>query len=132
MNLGTILACHIGGGKDTVYRFLGYGSLLLVVGWLALSYGAWLPESVRIEAPFIQVGGWFQQVTVAILFVFVAIQLWLLRATARMVHHRRQTDGQALADRFPLSLLGELFWTALPLLLTIGLAVAGYELWANI
>ncbi|MEZ4729230.1 MAG: hypothetical protein R3E79_19025 [Caldilineaceae bacterium] len=115
-----------------MYRFLGYGSLLLVVGWLALSYGAWLPDSAHIEAPVVQVGPWFQQATVGILLLFVAIQLWLVYTTFRMLHRRRQVEGQSISDHFALSLFGELFWTALPVLLTIGLALAGYGLWASI
>jgi heme/copper-type cytochrome/quinol oxidase subunit 2 len=115
-----------------VNRYVGYGSLLLLIGWLVLSYSSWLPESAQIEAPVVQAGDWFRQATVAILLVFVSIQLWLLGSTIRMLHRRQQVDANAMPTHFALSVAGEIFWTALPLLLTIALALAGYKLWASI
>lgn len=113
-------------------RYLGYGSLLLMIGWLALSYGAWLPATVRIEAPLPHYGAGFQWVTLAILGLFILLQLWLLYATVRFLQ-RRQAAGLHLASNgFVLRVLGELFWTALPLFMTIGLAFAGYKLWASL
>lgn len=113
-------------------RYIGYGSLALVIGWLVLSYSAWLPAALRIAAPVAQLGPWFQQTTVAILLCFIAIQLWLCVATWRIVQRRRQDNAQIATAHFSLSRFGELFWTALPLFLTIGLALAGYRLWANL
>lgn len=112
-------------------RYLGYGSLLLLIGWLVLSYGAWLPDRLYITAPLTQVGDWFQQATIIILLLFISIQLWLLRSTFRMVY-RQQINAQSVPTPFSLNLFGELFWTVLPLLLTVGLAVAGYKLWTSI
>lgn len=113
-------------------RYLGYGSLALLIGWLVLSYSAWLPATVRIAAPLAQVGAWFQGATVAILLCFVTIQFWLLASTFRILQRRRQSDTQSATVHFALNTVAELFWTALPLLLTLGLAVAGYRLWASI
>ncbi|MCE7980958.1 MAG: hypothetical protein DYG89_07175 [Caldilinea sp. CFX5] len=113
-------------------RYIGYGSLALVIGWLALSYSAWLPARMRIAAPLAAAGPWFQGTTVVILLGFIAIQLWLLASTFFLLQRRRPSDTQAPVDHFVLHTFGELFWTALPLLLTIGLALAGYRLWASI
>lgn len=113
-------------------RYIGYGSLALVIGWLVLSYSNWLPAMVRIGAPRAQLGPWFQQMTVALLLCFIAIQLWLCVATWRIVQQRRHDEAQTATAHFSLSLFRELFWTALPLFLTIGLALAGYRLWANL
>jgi ABC-type transport system involved in Fe-S cluster assembly fused permease/ATPase subunit len=115
-----------------VNRYIGYGSLALVIGWLVLSYSNWLPAILRIGAPLAQFGPWFQQMTVAILLCFIAIQFWLCVSTWRIVQRRRQDNAQTATAHFSLSLFGELFWTALPLVLTIGLALAGYRLWASI
>ena len=113
-------------------RYLAYGSLLLVIGWLALSYGAWLPATLRIEAPLLHYGASFQWVTLAILGIFILLQLWLLHATVRLLQ-RRQAAGMNIAPNgFALGVFGELFWTALPLLMTLGLAMAGYKLWASL
>lgn len=112
-------------------RTIGYGSLALVIGWLVLSYSKWLPATWRVSAPLAGVGPWFQGATVAILLCSVAIQLWLLASTWRIVQRQRQDDTQTTGI-FSLSLFGELFWTVLPLLLTIGLALAGYRIWVSI
>lgn len=113
-------------------RYLGYGSLLLVIGWLALSYGSWLPATLRIEASLSHYGAGFQWATLAILGLFILLQLWILYATVRFLQ-RHQAAGLHLAPNgFALRLLGELFWTALPLFMTIGLAWAGYKLWASL
>lgn len=116
---------------DIVNRYIGYGSLLLLIGWLVLSYGAWLPDRINIAVPLALVSGWFQQATVVILLLFVSIQLWLLRSTFRMLHRRQQTGGQSMSTSFTLGMWSEIFWTAMPILFTVGLAVAGYKLWAN-
>lgn len=113
-------------------RYIGYGSLALLIGWLVLSYSNWLPATLHIGAPPAGVGPWFQGATVALLLCFIAIQLWLLAATWRIVQQQRRGDTQTTTSPFLLSLFGELFWTALPLFLTIGLAFAGYQLWAGI
>lgn len=112
-------------------RYIGYGSLALVIGWLVLSYSNWLPATLRMGAPVAGAGPWFQGATVAILLCFIAIQLWLLASTWRIVRRQHQDDTQT-TGYVSLSLFGELFWTALPLLLTIGLALAGYRLWATL
>jgi heme/copper-type cytochrome/quinol oxidase subunit 2 len=115
-----------------VNRYLGYGSLLLLIGWLALSYSSWLPNRLQIEMPFVQYSGWFQVASVLVFLLFVIIQIWLLRSTFRLLHRRPQTDSNSVPHGFVLRVWGEIFWTALPLLLTIGLAVVGYELWASL
>lgn len=112
-------------------RYIGYGSLGLFIGWLVLSYTDWLPMRLRFAASFVQYGDWFQQVTIAILLLFVSIQLWLLASTVWVVQRHRQGNTQSLPSHLPLSVVGELFWTALPLFLTLGLAFVGYTLWAS-
>jgi len=113
-------------------RSVGYGSLLLLLGWLGLSYGGWLPESARLVAPLAQAGNWFQQATLVILLCFIAIQLWLLRSTFRLLGRRSPTDVHPLPTQFALNPWREIFWTAIPLFMTIGLALVGYKLWANL
>lgn len=111
-------------------RYLAYGSLLSFVAWLVLSYTDWLPGHLRIAASFVPYGDWFQQITVVILLLFVAIQLWLLGSTVWAVQ-RRRVNTPSLSSHFTLNVLGEFFWTALPLFLTMGLAFVGYRLWAS-
>lgn len=113
-------------------RYLGYGSFGLLIGWLVLSYTDWLPARLRFAAPFVQYGDWFQQVTIAILLLFVSIQLWLLGTTVWVVQRRRQEHMQSLPGHLTLNVVGEFFWTALPLFLTLGLGLAGYQLWASL
>ncbi len=113
-------------------RYLGYGSLLLLLGWLGLSYGAWLPDSARLEAPLAEYGGWYQQALLVVLLCFIVIQLWLLRATFRLVRQRSQTEVHPLPTPFALQLWREILWTALPLFMTLGLALVGYKMWANL
>lgn len=113
-------------------RYLGYGSLLLLIGWLVVSYGAWLPTYLQIEAPLARYGDWFQQATLLILFLFISIQLWLLRLTVRILRRRHQFDLHSMPTSLRVSALGEIFWTALPLLLTLGLALVGYKFWVNL
>lgn len=113
-------------------RYLGYASLGLLIGWLVLSYTDGVPVRLRFAASFVQYGDWFQQVTIAILLLFVSIQLWLLGSTVWVVQRRRQETMQSLPGHLPLSVVGEFFWTVLPLFLTIGLALVGYQLWASL
>lgn len=113
-------------------RYIGYGSLALLISWLVLSYSKWLPATWRVGAPLAQAGPWFQGATVAILLCFIAIQLWLLVMTWRIVQRQRLEGAQPTNSPFALHRFGELFWTALPLLLTIGLALVGYQLWSSI
>lgn len=131
MKLGTIFHCyHWGENRKTVNRYLAYGSLLLSVAWLVLSYTDWVPAQLRFAASFVQYGDWFQQVTIIILLLFVGIQLWLLGSTVRVVQ-RHQVNAPSLPGHFALRVFGEFFWTALPLLLTIALAFVGYQVWAS-
>jgi len=113
------------------------GSLVLVCAWLILSY---LPVSI-FSPPQLSMPGqaYFPIVLLLILFIFVAIQVELVRSTLRIFH----ADGperhspapgcadpeppaaseRAAAEPFKLRFATEFIWTIVPLLATIGLAV---------
>lgn len=102
-------------------------TLLAIAGWLFLSYApqTWggLPE---LAFPVDQAGPFFRPLAVGFLLLFVLVQIVLLWATFRL---RRTARANELAGGRRLRIGAELFWTALPLLMTIGLALLSYPTW---
>ena len=112
-------------------RFLGYSSLFAVIFWLLFSY---LPLDLlaqfKIAAP-VALTGFYRWLTVGGLLLFLGIQVLLIRSTTLFVrrnHHARQEQVEVPR----LSLVWELWWTAVPLFMTVGLAVVGFQLWSSL
>jgi heme/copper-type cytochrome/quinol oxidase subunit 2 len=108
-------------------------SILSLVGllfWLVFSY--W-PAPFRPFVPGETAGWWFgpffQLLALASLVVFCVIQVRLLLSTRRF-RQLNQTDEADQSRR--LNLAAELFWTALPLLMTLGLALLSYPTWRSL
>jgi heme/copper-type cytochrome/quinol oxidase subunit 2 len=110
-------------------------SLLAVVGWLILSY---LPKTPFALPVLALPAGWsasLQASAVIGLLLFVLIQLVLVRST--MIFRSQNVPEQSLQDtaqveRIALNRTAELFWTVLPLIMTLGLAWASYQSWAHL
>jgi len=112
-------------------KLLAYIILLGIIAWIALSY---IPTSV-VTLPTIAFptafNPFFQAVLAGALVLFTVLQLWLVWATVRNIQAGRQRDGSA-AKGFNLSLTREAFWTALPIVMTIVLALASYQTWVSL
>ena len=111
---------------------LTYSTLAIVVLWLVLSY---IPRHA-LSLPNLAVQGAaagivFQWILVVSLLIFVAIQVWLLRATVDFFRPNKRS-GPSTPQTFGLTLSSELFWTAIPLIMTIGLALASYRTWLSL
>ena len=109
-------------------RIFTLAILVIFVLWLVVSY---LP-GVRAMLPVVAFGGngvWMATLAVLALIIFVTIQIWLVYSTIVTVRaHQTKSNGSP----FRLRLSVELFWTALPIAMTIGLAWASYALWLNL
>lgn len=101
--------------------------VILSILWIVVSY---LP-GVRAALPtiaFPMESGLFAILSVLALLIFVAIQLWIVNRTVRTV---RNYQDQNNGSPFRLRIGAELFWTALPIAMTLVLAWASYPLWLN-
>ncbi len=111
-------------------KLFGYAILLVTLLWLILSY---IPDSVmmlpQISYSLERGARLFQLLLVGGILIFVLLQGWLIVATKRMF---RTADGSEnkMAAEFGLNRSSEMFWTAIPLLMTIGLALASYQTWS--
>src|SRR5690606_5791523 len=98
--------------------------------WLLFSY---LPPTAlslpQLQANNFASGRLMQGLAFFCLFLFVLVQLLILWSTFRM---RKATEASTGENSLQLGSVGELFWTALPLLLTIGLAVLSYPSWQQL
>ncbi len=114
-------------------------TLLSVILWLFFSY---VPTSL-ISLPAMTMFGKgsgvrFQIAALACLALFVLIQLMVVGSTVRMLrrpqHGADGSDGAANHElgNFKLNFWSEVFWTVLPLLMTLGLAFASYQVWASL
>lgn len=109
-------------------RIFTLAILVIFVLWLVVSY---LP-GVRAMLPVVAFEGsgvWMATLAVFALVIFIAIQLWLVYTTVVTV---RAHQIKSNSSPFRLRLSVELFWTALPIAMTIGLAWASYALWLNL
>jgi heme/copper-type cytochrome/quinol oxidase subunit 2 len=73
-------------------------------------------------------GKWLAALSLIALVIFVAIQLWLVFTTVATL---RTSQAKESGSPFRLRLGAELFWTALPIVMTIALAWASFALWLN-
>jgi heme/copper-type cytochrome/quinol oxidase subunit 2 len=108
--------------RRLLWMAIGLGVLL----WLVLSYvpSTWV-SLPTLAFPDSWISGLFPVLALAALVVFAGIQLWLLWSV------RRLPPGPA---DFPVRIQRrtEFFWTALPLLMTLGLAAASYPVWRDL
>jgi heme/copper-type cytochrome/quinol oxidase subunit 2 len=104
-------------------------SLFAVAVWLVLSYAppGWVSlPMLALPAAWRQAAqGWL----VVGLVGFLLVQSMILWATFRV---RPATVGEPLAGGHRLRFAAELFWTALPLLMTVGLALLSYQTWRSL
>lgn len=113
-------------------KIFAYAILAVTVLWLVFSY---IPVSVvtmpQIAYPLASSGRLFQYLLVGGFVLFVLLQIWLVVASARLF---RTADGRQnqVTTEFGLNRTTEIFWTAIPLLMTIGLALAGWQMWSSL
>jgi len=119
-------------------------TLLSVIFWLFFSY---VPASL-IALPSLNLfgkgSGVLLQTLVLICFIFfVLLQVTVVHSTIRMLRRFNApgasydgvgSDGTVnnAIGNFKLNLWAEIFWTILPLLTTLGLAFASYQVWVSL
>ena len=113
--------------------FFTYAILLIVVLWLVLSF---VPSSLLALPQFVPEQGAVSRLSGQLLLVgliaFLALQAWLIELTARLFQTPSETGSHSRAEAiesFRLTRRAEIFWTAVPLLMTVALAFAGYRAW---
>jgi heme/copper-type cytochrome/quinol oxidase subunit 2 len=101
-----------------------------VTFWLFFSYA---PESIRPFEPIVLRAAWigplWQRLAVATLFLFLVVQMIIAGSTLRLGAQAAQT-GMGGPLRLPM--VAEIFWTLLPILMTIGLAAISSRTWASL
>lgn len=111
---------------------LAYATLAIVVLWLVFSYVprhlVGLPNLSLHGPMFGQLAQWGLVVSFV---VFLAIQVWLIWATVTLFR-KSGREGQVTPQAFGLKLSSELFWTAIPLVMTIGLGLISYQTWYSL
>ena len=111
-------------------KLFAYAILLATVLWLMLSY---VPASVvtlpQIAFASADSGRLFQMLLVGGFGVFVVLQIWIVYATTQFVG-TENSRKESRAAEFGLNRSSEMLWTAVPLLMTIGLALASYQTWS--
>lgn len=109
---------------------LTFITFLAVAGWLFFSY---VPSALyflpSISFPDLWSGRLSQSMAVVTLVTFLAVQGVIVYSTLRLSHRGRSA---AQNEGMKLSLVAEFFWTILPLVMTLGLAVIGYGAWVNL
>ncbi len=107
------------------------GSILLTgvfIAWLVLSYAPTLLPTVS----FGRADRWFGLLLVGGLAVFLGIQCWLIVASARMFRPGGALRRAEECSEFHLRRWSEILWTAIPLAMTLVLAVWSYPTWASL
>jgi len=112
-----------------VRKILTYLILLGVVLWIVLSYvpGLALPV-ISFPAAFNPL---FRTLLAVTTMIFLGLQAWLVWTTVKTIQSGQQREG-SVTQEFGLSLAREAFWTALPIAMTIGLALISYQTWASL
>jgi heme/copper-type cytochrome/quinol oxidase subunit 2 len=117
---------------------LTFVTLFPILVWLYLSYtpgiASLLPVVTVLERGW---GGTLQTFTGIGLGLFLLVQLLLVHSLVRIFQRQQQVETSNLlaseADRnFKLNFMLELFWTLLPLAMTVGLAWAAYRTWLSL
>lgn len=115
-------------GGIVIQRLFALALLLGVILWLVLSY---IPDSL-LPLPTVGYSGagmLLAGLAVLCLAAFLAIQWIVVQSTARSLEHGDPSDTRRPPFRLNKSV--ELFWTALPLAMTLALAWASYALWRH-
>jgi hypothetical protein len=116
-------------GGCVLQRLFTLAIVVIFILWIVVSY---LP-GVQVMLPTIAFSGggsWLASLALIALVVFIAIQIWLVYTTVATVR-AFQVKGHDSPSPFRLKLGAELFWTALPIVMTVGLAWASVALWLN-
>lgn len=109
-------------------RLFTLAIVVISILWIAISYLPSVQASLPVIA-FTSGGSWFALFSILILVAFVAIQIWLVYTTVATV---RAYQAKGNSKGFRLKIGTELFWTALPIAMTLVLAWASYALWLNL
>jgi heme/copper-type cytochrome/quinol oxidase subunit 2 len=114
-----------------VNRYLLTCVTLAAVGfWLFFSYWPSTPLVLpQLTRPAWLPGVAFQGLALFALVIFVVIQVMIIRSTVRL-RNTAQVNAQESGVKF--SFAAELLWTALPLLMTVGLAFITYQTWLSV
>lgn len=108
-------------------RLLAWIIVLVSILWVVVNYIPAIQAVLPTLAP--ANSQWLALLAVVGLMIFVAIQVWVVKTTATAVQsYREQSDSPS----FNLRLGHEIFWTALPILMTVALAWASLGLWRNL
>lgn len=105
-------------------------SLLGVLFWLTFSYAP--PGLVSLPVLTLQApgsGALLQVLATAGLILFLSVQLLILWSTLRL---RQPSDVRRGESGPRVSLAAEFFWTALPVVMTVGLALLSYQTWLSV
>lgn len=101
-------------------------SLGVVAAWIVLAY---LPDTTL---PAFTWPAWlaapFALLAATGLLLFLVIQAWLVESTDRVLRKGRK-GGQAVVREFNLRRAPEMIWTAMPLFMTLALALMAWGLW---
>ena len=104
-------------------------TLVVVIGWLVLAYQP-APALPQLAVP-----GWLSTplalLAAAGFALFLAIQGLLVNFTDTAVRKSRPDDRVAVAN-LTLSRGREFFWTVIPLLMTLALALMAWGLWSSL
>ncbi len=109
---------------------LTFVSLGVIGLWLVLAYAPSLPRPTL---------GWpaWSGVILAVLagagvLAFLAIQGWLVRDTDRFLSGHVPEAQIVIQSEFALEKRREIFWTAMPIVMTLGLAALSFGLWRSL
>lgn len=106
--------------------------LLGVILWIVLSYvPASLVSLPEVSIQAVAANALFRRITVIGLIVFVALQVWLLISTMHIF--RSGDERKEVAEgEFHLRRPAEFFWTVVPLIMTLALALATLPTWMSL
>jgi hypothetical protein len=114
-------------GGCVLQRLFTLAIVVICILWIVVSY---LPGVQAMLPTIAFVGGsWLASLGLIALVVFIAIQMWLVYTTVATV---RAFQVKGHDSPFRLKLSAEFFWTALPIVMTVGLAWASVALWLNL
>jgi heme/copper-type cytochrome/quinol oxidase subunit 2 len=115
--------------KAFIYTLLAY-----VLAWLGLSYAPGLQArlpALAFSAAWHSALLWAGMLAV---LVFLGIQIWLVGSTLWSLRGRQSAAWDGARSKSParqrISLSAEVIWTALPILMTVLLALAGHRIWS--
>lgn len=97
--------------------------------WIVLSYVPFLTLPV-IAFP-VAFNPLFQILLLGAAVIFLGLQAWLVWTTVKTIQSGQRSED-SIVQEFRLSLAREAFWTALPIAMTIGLALISYQTWVSL